>query len=457
MNLLTIAIKNIRQRMLASLLTSLSVAIGVMLMVTVLVVNGIVEKNFSNNSAGYNLVVGRKGSELDLVMSTMYRFGKPIENLPYQYYQELKKLPFVADAIPFAIGDYTQKGGFPIVGTTARYFELEYAPGKDFLLEKGGAHMTGRFDAIVGANVARGNDWKRGDKFQLLHGGADAESNHAHDEMFTVVGILAPTGTANDKTVFIQLDGFYQIAGHEKPAKESIKQLRRFYGLPTLSPEEMEKEVARLTKGDDGHHQEEHHLHEIPDEMKEVTAVLLRTKPKYLTAEILWKGSLKKGYQAQAANPTDVMQRLKNTFILPFKYLMYALTTMIIIVSGISIFVSIYNSMADRKREIAIMRALGAQRQTVFSIILIESIILCLCGGIFGVLFGHGLTFIAAPLIEFFIKNQSAGQIGLVINPWAFEPLEMVLIPAMILLASLAGFIPGLTAYHTDVAEALSE
>jgi len=115
----------------------------------------------------------------------------------------------------------------------------------------------------------------------------------------------------------------------------------------------------------------------------------------------------------------------------------------------VSIFVSIYNSMADRKREIAIMRALGARRQTVFSIILAESVLLCVGGGALGILLGHGLVFAAAPFVE--------AQTGLLINPLAFETTELWLLPLMVVFASLVGFVPGMTAYRTDVAEALGD
>ena len=105
--------------------------------------------------------------------------------------------------------------------------------------------------------------------------------------------------------------------------------------------------------------------------------------------------------------------------------------------------------MADRKREIAIMRALGASRQTVFTIILTESAMLCFAGGVLGMVLGHGLVFIAAPIVE--------ARSGFLLDPFAFEPLEVLLLPALIVLASLIGFIPGMTAYRTDVAKTLAE
>jgi len=124
------------------------------------------------------------------------------------------------------------------------------------------------------------------------------------------------------------------------------------------------------------------------------------------------------------------------------------LTAIIILVSGVGIFVSIYNSMADRRREIGIMRALGAGRHHVFGIVLAESALLCLGGAIAGWLAGHGLAVATAPWV--------IRQTGLLINPWSMNTLEFVLFPVVGGLAVLVGFLPAMTAYRTNVADALS-
>ena len=159
-------------------------------------------------------------------------------------------------------------------------------------------------------------------------------------------------------------------------------------------------------------------------------------------------GELKKGNQAQGVNPIVPMKKLLTEFLGPVQQLLLVMTSLIILVSGIGIFVSIYNSMSARRREIAIMRALGAQRSTVLSIILAESIILCVGGGLLGLLLGHGLVFAAAPIV--------AAKTGLIIDPWAFSSYEAVLFPILFGLGALVGFLPGMTAYRTDVAESLT-
>ena len=449
-NLATIAWKSIRQRGLASSLTALSVALGVMLMVAVLVIFGILQSTFNQRSINYDLIVGAKGDPLQLVLSTVYHISPPIENLPYQYYLDWKKDSRLEAVIPLAMGDRSQQGSFPIVGTIPEFFEIDYAPNRPFLIK--GSAFRRPFDAYIGSRVARENGWGLGTKFKLVHSGAD--EGHVHNEEFTVVGLLAPTGTPHDKTVYVNLEGFYQIEGHDKPIEEAIRREREFYRETPLTDAEMATEIKRLEakygKHDHAHEGHDHaghdHIHELPPVQKQVTAMLFRCKG--LMVGPLIAAELKKGYQAQGVNPIVPIQKLLDQFLRPATELLLVLTVLIVIVSGIGIFVSIYNSMAARRREIAIMRALGAQRGTVFAIILAESIILCIGGGLLGLLLGHGLVFAAAP----FVEQQS----GLIVNPFAFDMKELVLFPALLLLAALVGILPGMTAYRTDVAESLS-
>ena len=448
MNLATIAWKSIRQRGLASALTAFSVALGVMLMVAVLVIYGILQSTFSQRAINYDLIVGAKGDPLQLVLSTVYHISPPIENLPYRYYLDLKKDVRVTVAIPVAMGDTTEQGGFAIVGTVPEFFDVDYAPKQPFLVKGHGFRRD--FDAYIGDRVAKENGWGLGTKLKLVHGGA--ETGHVHDEEFEVVGLLAPTGTPHDKTVYVNLKGFYQIQGHDKPLKEAIERERKFFGEPTLTEDELKSEISRIQKkygvhdhGADGH--DHHgHSHDLPDVQKEVTAILLQCKSPI--AANLMAGELKKGNQAQGVNPIVPMQKLLTEFLGPAQSLLLVMTALIVLVSGIGIFVSIYNSMSARRREIAIMRALGAQRGTVLSIILAESVILCVGGGLLGLLLGHGLVFAAAPVV--------AARTGLIIDPRAFSNYEFILFPVLLTMGILVGFLPGMTAYRTDVAESLN-
>ena len=443
MNLATIAWKSIRQRALASSLTALSVALGVMLMVSVLVIYGILQKTFSQRAINYDLIVGKAGDPLQLVLSTVYHISPPIGNLPYKYYLELKDDKRVTVAIPVAMGDTSEQGGFPIVGTVPEFFDLDYAPKRPFMVK--GNPFRRPFDAYIGSRVATENNWTIGSKFKLVHSGAEA---HVHNEEFEVVGLLKATGTPHDKVVYINLEGFYQIQGHDKPLNEAIVHEREFFGLPELNKEELQLEIGKIEKkfgihdhnheGHDHGHEGHHHAHGLPDVQKEVTAILVQCKSP-IAANLL-AGELKKGSRAvMGVNPIIPMQKLLTDVLGPVQMLLLLMTGLIVLVSGIGIFVSIYNSMAARRREIAIMRALGAQRGTVLSVILFESTILCVGGGLLGLLLGHGLVFATAPIVEL--------KTGLIVNPFDFSIYEF---------GVLVGFLPGMTAYQTDVADSLN-
>ncbi len=448
MNLVAIAWKSIRQRGLASCLTALSVALGVMLMVVVLVISGAVSSVFNQNTIAYDLVVGhQRGGELALVLSAVYRVKSASENLPYLYYKQLQEDRRVESAVPMAFGDVTQEGHFPLVGTTAEYFENDYTPGKKFLVR--GNQIAGNFDAIIGSEVANKNNWDIGSQFKIVHGGADG--THVHDEKFTVVSVIKRTGTPNDRTVFVNIEGFYAIEGHETPLNEVEERLRNFYAsdpdrlaFALAQINEAKQHAAEEESHDHGHH---HHHHETPDAAKEVTAILVRTHPDRPIYAINLMNELKEGYQAMAVNPMSAIRKLMTNVLGNVEMGLLVLTAMIILVSGISIFVSIYNSMSDRKREIGIMRALGARRGSVFGIVLTESIVLCVGGGLVGWLVGHGLAILAAPYV--------VERTGLLLDPWTLDPMEFILFPVLLALAAVVGFLPAMTAYRTDVADAL--
>src|SRR4029077_18792457 len=158
---------------------------------------------------------------------------------------------------------------------------------------------------------------------------------------------------------------------------------------------------------------------------------------------------INKGSIAQAVNPIEQISKLLDNIVGNIRTMLLVMTVLIIIVSGVGIFVSIYNSMSDRKREIAIMRALGARRRTVFSIIVAEAVLLCVGGGLAGLLLGHGLVFLAGPIVE--------AKSDILIDPWFFETQELIIMPALLVLAVIVGLVPGLTAYRADVARGLSD
>ena len=355
MNLFAIAFKSLRQRSLSSILTSLSVALGVMLMVAVMVIYGILSNIFNQQSIGYDLIIGPKGAPATRSQHGLSR--QPSDREPaVQLLPRVRKREGIEAAIPLAFGDTTQQGGFPICGTTPEYFEHEFAPRREFKVR--GDFLRGHFQAVIGSHVARQNGWNLGSQLQLVHGGGDG---HVHDEKFEVVGSAGADRNAERQN---GLRGSGRLLLDFRPRQAAGKGIKRERDstAPPLSAEEWRRKSNILDKKFGHHHEHKPgkpHFHDIAEVQKEVTSILVKSGPKYPLLPPLIHAELKKGYQAQAVNPIIPMRSLMDDILGNVRNILFVLTGLIIVVSGIGIFVSIYNSMAARKKEIAIMRALG--------------------------------------------------------------------------------------------------
>ncbi len=496
MSMWMIAWRSIQQRGLASSLTAFSMALGVMLVVAVLSIHGVIQESFQNNAnLGYNLIVGAKGGKLQLTLNSVYYLSQPIENIPYDFYMEFlsqeqrdielqnalgspqesregEYAPYTQIAIPLCLGDYF--GPFRVVGTTPGMFEnlrfgaegdrqYEFAEGRNFQRR---SDENGFFEAIVGATVAHDMAVKIGDRISTTHGDPEGMG---HGHKFMVVGILAPSGTPNDRAAFVNMEGFYLMEGHAKPLKEE-RLIGKSVPVPKVGPDEppvvvadKKPEPARYSSD----LRDQLSLKALPVEQREVTAVLVRTSNN-LVAPLL-QNSINEGDKAQVVLPVLEVFSLFEVFVKPVQLILLVLTAMICVVSGVSILVSIYNSMAGRRHEIAVMRALGASRSAVLSIVLVESIILALGGGAAGWIMGHGLNWIASPIIErrtgvsvgFFDFAPSVDLYRLLGGAADIDFMkvssELLLIPLLLLLAVIVGFLPALAAYRTDVAGSLGK
>ncbi len=499
MSLLKIAWRSLEQRRLSSLLTGLSIALGVALVVAVLVIYSVVENTFERSANGYNMIVGAKGGKLQLVLNTVFHLSQPIENLPWSFYKEFtdgKYSSVVEVAIPCCMGDNYK--GYRVVGTTPQLFEdIEYAPGQPYEFSSGRNFESEHFfEAVIGHMVARKTGLKVGDEFEPTHGvTTEEEQGHKHDA-FKVVGILAPTGTPNDRALFVNIEGFLLLEGHAKEVRgdshedehasddhehgddhdhaagehedehaghdhdeedhtdhaeehaehdhdeEGHDHTREEHGDHSHDDHGHEDHAHDDHDHDHGHH---HHQEPLPEDQREVTAILLRTDP---VRGMQLPTLVNEGQVAQIVLPIGEITKLFTGLVGPVRWLILMLAILVVIEAGIGMMVAIYNTMSERRREIAVMRALGAQRRTILTIVLLESILLSLLGGLAGLALGHGLVALASPLV--------VSYAGISVGAFAFDIMEVYLVPGLILLAAVVGFLPAMAAYRTDVAKTLS-
>ena len=545
MNLWKIALRSVQHRRLASGLTALSIGLGVALVVGVMVIHGVVSQTFRRSGEGYDLIIGAKGSRLELVLNTVYHIGKPVGTLPYDYYEEFESGRFAGDvelAVPCCMGGNYK--GFRVVGTTPDMFDEipfsrrqaelsvdeeqinqgnmtqeeiqeevrrrsqdRFADSKSLFAEGENFGWGDFYSGVIGATVARKTGLKVGDTFRPVHG-FDAEQGEEHDA-FTVVGVLKPTGTANDRALFINIEGFWEIhshghydesldvvpgeqaasseegndadhaaadgdhshgesdghdhaeeadhdhdsdAGHEHAAEEAHDHGKGEEGHDHAAGEAHEHE--KEGHDHDGEHSHEHAVGEAHDGHdheggRRVTAILIRTDDRRIAQAMALPKIINQEGDAQAAMPAEEVTRLLEGIVGNIQAVLMVFAVMIVVVAGIGMMVSIYNSMSERRHEIAVMRALGARRTTVMAIILLESILLSIGGGILGLVLGHSLIGLLAP--------QIMEHTGVVVHALQFQAAELILIPGLVFMASIVGYLPAVIAYRTDVAESLSE
>jgi putative ABC transport system permease protein len=522
-----IAWRSIQRRGLASVLTAFSMALGVMLVVAVLLIHGVVSESFQKNSSlGYNVILGVKGGKLQLVLNSVFYLSQPIENVPWEFYEDFltaeqrgdgvdgKFAPYVKRVVPICMGDYFRE--FRVIGTTPEFFDVtdgdDQNPQLLYPFAEGQAFKTngeeyGFFEAVIGSRVAAEQKLKVGDEIVPTHG---SEEGPEHDR-FYIVGVLAPSGTPNDRAVFVNMEGFYLLDGHALPfgetdepnvtesqlvafnqfASEKLKNgqssvtweaLLENWQLESTAedPRPAAEPVIPATPAT-GDSTQPAYLRKnipLPKNQREVTALLLRTIDPVVTMG-LTNTINEKTDRYQAVLPIQEITVLLNMIVSPIQKALLAITALICLVSGVGILVSIYNSMSDRTREIGIMRSLGAGRRTVMAIVLLEAVILAVGGGFLGWMAGHVAIAVAAPEIEqqtgvqvglFDITppipelrysdgalqiERSLGDFGGLLLDKVLSP-EVLLIPTIIILAVIVGFLPAVTAYKTDVAKSLS-
>jgi putative ABC transport system permease protein len=465
MNMFQLVFKNMRQRALGTWLTLLSVVLGVALATAVLIIQRQGERVVAQSDFGYDMIVGPKGGALNLVLNSIYGLGNAQGSIPWRVFTNLSttERANVRWAVPFMVGDTWQ--GYRIMGTTPLMFGFDddlnpvdpargfnVRPDKPFAFAQGGVFHPQKFQGVVGSEVAARLNMKLGDTFQMEHGG---KASDVHEETWTVVGILRPTRTAMDRTLFVPLvsswavpehsDGLAAIAAVQgmsqiddfehtaapstAPAGEFVVQTSQTAKAP---PYTMEGDLIRL-RGDAS--------------TWKISGAFVRTRGGITFATLDWR--INNQLSAMSVNPAEEMRVFFSTFMKGSTWLLLGLAVLVSTVAAISILVSIYNSVSARRREIAILRALGATKERILSIICLEAVLIGLIGGLVGVLLGHGLAAVGSVLLE-----RSTGQ---ALQAWGVGITEFYYLTGVVILSALAGLVPALKAYRTSVADNLVE
>lgn len=413
----TIIRRSLVSRLFSSVTTAFTVAIAVGLLLVLLSMMDAGKQAFRRGSGDMHLLVSKESSSLVSVLNGIFYANPPAAPLTYAEVQRIVTDPRVALAIPTQQGD--SYAGLPVMATAREFFtDFSPTPGQPWKFAQG-RPLDKPFEVVLGSRAARVSGAKVGDTIHLTHGRAQAgQETHEHDEFsYTIVGILAPTGSAHDRAVFTDLTSTWTIHAHERREREN--------------PD------AETTPDD------------ITDADKKVTGVYVRVASRPGSQASASLGPLAAELRSEGfmvAEPAKEIDKLF-TIVGNVNTIFIAMAGVVMVSSAVSIMVALYNSMEQRRRQIAVLRVLGASRGRVFGLILTESAVL----GLLGAFAGVGLALVGGRLTAGILN----ARLGIVVTPVYPPEWVLLVIVVAVALAALAGIVPAVAAYRTSVARNL--
>ncbi|HBL94189.1 FtsX-like permease family protein [uncultured Hyphomonas sp.] len=416
--ILALAWKSLMNRKGSVLLTLLAVALSVALFLGVDKARTGAREGFGNTISGTELIVGAPTGSVNLLLYSVFRMGSATAEISWPTYKEIAARPDVDWAVPISLGDSHR--GFRVMGTTPDYFDhYKYGRNQDLLLAEG-EQFEDLFDAVIGADVARELDYTLGSPMVLSHGLGQADFGSGHENRpFRVVGILAPTGTPVDQTVHVSLEAITAIhvgweTGAKNPLADNITEetIRSF----DLTP-------------------------------KTVTAIFLGLKRRGTILTTRREINTNRGEPLMAIIPSQALAELWSVTAIAERALL-AVSIFVIAVGVVSILTSILTSLNERRREMSILRAVGARPGHIFALLVLEAGLVGFLGAALGILLIHVLLAVVGPLIS---AHYGISLIGT--GPGLTDLYTLLAVTGA---ALLAGAIPAWMAFRRSLADGLS-
>jgi len=403
MNLASVSLGYLRARRLSTALNVLLLALGVATITLLLLATSQLEERMQRDARGIDLVVGAKGSPMQIILSSIYQLDVPTGNISWKQAQEVARHRAVKKTIPLALGDNYR--GYRIVGTHHDYVALYGAR-----LAQGELWQA-PLDAVLGSEVAATTGLAVGATFAGAHGLGGRAGEHVHDDKpYRVVGVLAPSGTVADRIVLTDVASLWAVHADQHDIKD----------------------VARIAEL-------------LPDDEKELTALLVQ----YATplAAAMLPRYINQNSDMQAASPAYETARLFNIIGVGVDVLR-GFALVLVFAAGLSVFIALYNALNERRYDLAVMRTLGASPGKLLLLMLFEGLLLALVGAVLGIVLGHALT----ELLGFALAQ--AKQVT--VTGWAWVNAELWLIVMALAVGTVAALLPAWRAYRTDVAATLA-
>ncbi|RRB04453.1 ABC transporter permease [Larkinella rosea] len=409
MNLFKISWANLKDKPLSSFLSGLLMTLGITIISLLLLLNKQLDEQFSRNVKGIDMVLGAKGSPLQLILSSIYQIDSPTGNIPLDEAERLTRNPMIKTAIPLSMGDSYKT--FRIVGTNKQYVDhFEATVGQGVLFQKD-------LEATIGARVAETTGLKIGDTFSGSHG-LDGNGEEHGATKYKVVGIFNPSSSVIDQLILTPLSSVWAIHEHHEEHEHEGEE-----------PEE---------------HAEEDHDHEA-EAPREITSMLIKFRN---PLGMMVARGINNNSKLQAALPSIEINRLFDLLGIGVDTLR-GLAVAIMLIAGISVFVSLYNSLKERKYEMALMLSMGAGRTQLFGMLLLEGLTLSLIGFLLGLIMSR------IGLLLFSMRAERNFHYSL--NNLSILPEEWLVLGVAVLIGIVAAALPALGVYRMNISKTLAE
>ena len=417
MIILRLAIKSLLNRKFTVGLTVISLALSVTLVLGVERLRHQAQNSFTNTISGTDLIVGARTSPVQLLLSSVFGLSEATNNLSWQSYESISDHPGLAWTIPVSLGD--RHKGYRVLGTTSAFFDHFQYGLKQSLQMQTGSWIASEDDAVVGAEVAVKLGYRTGVDLVVAHGSGDVSFVNHESHPFRVVGILERTGTPVDRTVFVDLSGIKAIHAEMNAV------------------EHHDHDPLAVHAGNDAHH---------ADEPATITAFYIGLKSRSASLSVQRMINEYKSEPLTAVLPAVALQQLWNIIGVVEKTLL-TVSAFVVLVGLSGMLVAIMTSLNERRREMAILRSLGARPLHVFSLIVGEAALVSSMGIALGIVLLYGLWFFGQPLI--------ASHLGVYLPMGGIAAPEFVLLGIIFLAGVFVSFVPGFKIYRQSLADGL--
>lgn len=426
MPLLRIALASLANRRFIAVLTVLTIALSVALLLSVERLRSETRASFASTVSGTDLIVGARTGSLNLLLYSVFRIGNATNNIRWQSYEMLAEHPQVKWAVPISLGDSHK--GFRVLGTTPEYFQqYRYARQQPLSFSQGRAFAEDPFEVVLGAAVAKQLGYQLGQNLTLAHGVARVSLVQHDDKPFEVVGILAPTGTPVDQSLHISLAGMEAL------------HLDWQNGMPGHANQRISAEQIRQCQS--------HESCAAALQPKAITAILLGLNSRIAAFAVQREVNQYSYEPLQAILPGVALQELWSLMSMAEQALL--LISFCVVLTGlIGMLTAILASQNERRREMAILRSVGARPSHLAGLLMLEVGVLMLAGLLLGVLFSYLGTLLAAPWLQ--------AQYGLQLTLAAPNLSELKLLAGIFCAGLGIGLLPAIRAYRQSLADGLS-